>query len=227
MNKTILKTCIISAVLGGVLLTEKNGEVKAEEITPQTNHTGVFKDVPKGHWSYEAIKDLADKKIIFGYGNGKFGFGDNVTREQVAALMYRDFNLTEEKNYKNPYKDISEESTMFPKEILALTEMGIFKGDEKGKFRPKDSLTRAEMAQILTKAFNLKAKSKHTFKDVPKNSWAKNAISAVQSNDITAGTGEGKFAPNMDVTREQYAQFLYNAIAKNRENSRNERPKNS
>ncbi|AIM07422.1 s-layer protein, putative [Bacillus anthracis] len=50
MNKTILKTCIISAVLGGVLLTEKNGEVKAEEITPQTNHTGVFKDVPKGHW---------------------------------------------------------------------------------------------------------------------------------------------------------------------------------
>ncbi len=52
MNKTILKTCIISAVLGGSLLSETTGVVKAEEITPKTNHTGVFKDVPKGHWAY-------------------------------------------------------------------------------------------------------------------------------------------------------------------------------
>ena len=44
---------------------------------------------------------------------------------------------------------------MFKKEILALTEMGIFVGDNTGKFRPKDSLTREEMAQILTRGFQL------------------------------------------------------------------------
>ena len=37
----------------------------------------------------EAINDLTSKGIIAGYDNGKFGFGDVVTREQVAALMYR------------------------------------------------------------------------------------------------------------------------------------------
>lgn len=212
MNKTILKTCIISAVLGGSLLSETTGEVKAEVVTPNTNHTGVFKDVPKGHWAYEAIQQLTDEKIIFGYDDGRFGFGDNVTREQVAALLYRYFNLAEDKNYQNPYGDVSEDSTSYIKEILSLTEMGVFKGDEHGNFRPKASLTRAEMAQVLTNAFHLKAKSDHTFNDVSTNSWASNAISAVQTNNIAKGVGGGNFAPNMDVTREQYAQFLYNAI---------------
>ena len=68
------------------------------------------------------------------------------------------------------------------------------------------------MAQVLTNAFYLKAKSDHTFTDVSTNSWARNAISAVQTNNIAKGVGGGKFAPSMDVTREQYAQFLYNAI---------------
>ena len=126
MNKTILKTCIISAVLGGSLLSEKNGEVKAEEVTPQTNHTGVFKDVPKGHWSYEAIHQLTGEKIIFGYDDGRFGFGDNVTREQVAALMYRYFNMAENKNYQNPYGDVSEDSTSYISENLVFNRNGCF-----------------------------------------------------------------------------------------------------
>ena len=53
-------------------------------------------------------------------------------------------------------------------------------------FRPKATLTRAEMAQVLTNAFDLQAKGSHTFNDVPANSWAKNAISAIQTNGITA-----------------------------------------
>ncbi|KOS28480.1 N-acetylmuramoyl-L-alanine amidase [Bacillus anthracis] len=172
-----------------------------------------FLDVPKNHWAYEAINDLTSKEVIAGYGNGKFGFGDNVTREQVAALIYRALKPEVKGDYKNPYSDISEGSTMFLEEILALTEMGIFEGDEKGKFRPKDSLTRAEMAQVLQNAFNFKVKAQHTFNDVPKGHWAKDAISALQSNGIAAGTGDGKFDPNKVVTREQYAQFLYNAMA--------------
>ncbi len=54
--------------------------------------------------------------------------------------------------------------------------------------------------------------NEHTFNDVPKTSWAKGAISAVQSNGIASGTSDGKFEPNKTVTREQYAQFLYNAL---------------
>jgi len=175
-----------------------------------------FKDVPQGHWAFHAIHDLANKGIIAGYGNGIFGMGDNVTREQVAALIYRTLHIEKQDKYENPYRDIDKNSTMFPEEILALTKIGIFQGDDQGNFRPKAILTRAEMAQVITKAFRLDVKAPHNFNDVPVNSWASAAISAVQSNHIAAGVGEGKFAPDMKVTREQYAQFLYNAIVNER-----------
>ncbi|MBL1704912.1 S-layer homology domain-containing protein, partial [Klebsiella pneumoniae] len=105
---------------------------------------------------------------------------------------------------------ISERATFFLDEILVLTKHGIFEGDEKGNFRPAAPVTRAEMAQILTNAFHLSATQKHTFSDVPNDFWGGNAISAVQSNGIASGTGEGKFEPYGVVKREQYAQFLYN-----------------
>ncbi|MGE7936488.1 M60 family metallopeptidase [Bacillus paramycoides] len=176
----------------------------------------IFKDVPQGHWAFQAIYDLANEGIIAGYGNGMFGMGDDVTREQVAALIYRTLHMEKQDKYENPYGDIDKNSTMFPEEILALTKQGILKGDDQGNFRPKDTITRAEMAQVIMKAFKLDVKAPHNFNDVPTNSWAKDAISAVQSNHIAAGVGEGKFAPDMKVTREQYAQFLYNAILNER-----------
>ncbi|KMN43577.1 S-layer homology domain-containing protein [Bacillus sp. LK2] len=171
-----------------------------------------FPDVPKGHWSYEAITNLTSKDIIAGYDNGKFGFGDVVTREQVAALMYRALKPEAKSEYKNPYSDISAGTTMFQKEILALTDMGIFVGDGKGTFRPKDSLTRAEMAVILQKAFKLEVKAPHTFNDVDTTPWAKDAISALQSNGVAAGNNFGGFDPSGVLTRESYAQLLYKAM---------------
>ncbi|PFU22008.1 M60 family metallopeptidase [Bacillus cereus] len=175
-----------------------------------------FKDVPQGHWAFNAIHDLAIEGIIEGYGNRIFGMGDNVTREQTAALIYRTLHIEKQGKYENPYGDIDNNLTMFPEEILALTKLGIFQGDDQGNFRPKATLTRAEMAQVITKTFKLDVKAPHNFNDVPANSWATDAISAVQSNAIAIGIGEGKFAPDMKVTREQYAQFLYNAISNER-----------
>ncbi|HDR7605199.1 hypothetical protein S3E15_02139 [Bacillus mycoides] len=172
-----------------------------------------FPDVPKDHWSYKAITNLTSKEIIAGYDNGKFGFGDVVNREQVAALIYRALKPEAKSEYKNPYSDISEGTTMFQNEILTLTDMGIFVGDGKGTFRPKESLTRAEMAVILQKAFKLKVKANHTFNDVPKDHWANDAISALESNGVAAGNGAGAFNPTSVLTREEYAQFLFNAMA--------------
>ncbi|EOO16482.1 S-layer homology domain-containing protein [Bacillus cereus] len=175
--------------------------------------TKEFPDVPKNHWSLEAITDLTSKGVIAGYDNGKFGFGDVVTREQVAALMYRALKAEAKSDYKNPYSDISAGTTMFPKEILALTDMGIFIGDGKGTFRPKESLTRAEMSVILQRAFKLEVKAPHTFNDIDATHWwAKDAISALQSNGVSVGNGFGGFDPSGVLTRESYAQLLYKAM---------------
>lgn len=166
-----------------------------------------FDDVTTDYWAYDEITNLVYHRIMYGYGNGKFGTEDHITREQAAAVLYRALHVKRSATIGNPYGDISAKSTMFPYEILRLTQLGIFKGDENGNFRPKDTLTRAELAQILTKAYELKTKSPHTFTDIPENHWARDAISALQSNKVAVGTGDGKFQPEMLVTRGQFAKF--------------------
>ncbi|WP_145930615.1 S-layer homology domain-containing protein, partial [Bacillus thuringiensis] len=77
---------------------------------------------------------------------------------------------------------------------------------------PDDILTREQMAQVLTNAFKFKATKTSKFADVDKNSWSYGAISALEENGVTIGTGGNMYSPKMFVTREAYSQFLYNSI---------------
>lgn len=45
-----------------------------------------------GKWSEEARKWASENGFIAGYGNGDYGWGDHVTREQLAVILYRIFN---------------------------------------------------------------------------------------------------------------------------------------
>ncbi|MEE3950111.1 Putative S-layer protein [Bacillus cereus] len=167
----------------------------------------VFSDVPRGHWAYQQISAMAGNKIMNGYGNGYFGAADNITREQLAAFLYRYLKPVDTND--NPYVDINDNP--FKKEILALTKKGIFSVNSEKKFNPKNTATRAEVAAVLTKVFNLKVKANYEFNDM-KGHWANEYVKAIYSNGIANGTGNKNFNPNANVTREQMSVFLYKAM---------------
>lgn len=173
-----------------------------------------FKDVPKGHWSEEAIHYLAKENIFKGYGNGNFGFGDNITRGQVAALVQRYLKLENKVEQKERFTDTK--GHMFEQDIATVAQAGIMQGDGTGEFRPDGILTRYEMSVVLYKAFQLKedGNNKESFKDVPTGHWAEGYVKALADHNISKGDGNGKFLGDDFVTREQYARFLYNAITK-------------
>ena len=170
-----------------------------------------FDDVTTDHWAYDEITNLVYHRIMYGYGNGKFGTEDNITREQAAAVLYRALGL-KEVHLMRIHMEILVGNQQYSLRNFTLNKDWHFKGDENGNFRPKDTLTRAELAQILTKAYELKTKHPHTFTDIPENHWARDAISALQSNKVAVGTGDGKFQPEMLVTRGQFAKFLQRSI---------------
>ena len=106
---------------------------------------------------------------------------------------------------------------MYEKAIDAVAQAGIMTGDGNGKFRPDGVLTRYEMSVVLQKVFQLKANENNveSFKDVPTGHWAEGYVKALVDNNISKGDGKGNFSGDDFVTREQYAQFLYNAIKLN------------
>ncbi|PEC22374.1 NEAT domain-containing leucine-rich repeat protein [Bacillus cereus] len=191
---------------GSVIQNVVNEKV-AEEVIE-------FKDVPKGHWSEKAINHLAKEKLFVGYGNGQFGFGDNITRGQVAVLIQKYLKLEQNVEQKTKFTDTK--GNMYEGAIEAVTQAGIMTGDGNGTFRPDGVLTRYEMSVVLQKVFQLKENenSVESFKDVPKGHWAEGYVKALADNNISKGDGKGNFLGDDFVTREQYAQFLYNAIMK-------------
>ncbi|HGP0382618.1 S-layer homology domain-containing protein [Bacillus paranthracis] len=207
MANKFLKTATALTIMGTSLLGAGAFTAKAADNTDSLK----FNDVPANHWSTKAIYDLTNRKVVQGYGNNIFGFGDNVTRGQVARMIYMYVKPADaDASFKNPFTDIK--GHLFEKEILALAKAGLVNGFGDGKYGPDDILTREQMAQVLTNAFKFKATKTTKFSDVDKNSWSYGAISALEENGVTIGTGGNMYSPKMFVTREAYSQFLYNSI---------------
>ncbi|KAB2499819.1 cell surface protein [Bacillus cereus] len=207
MANKFLKTATALTIMGTSLLGAGAFTAKAADNTDSLK----FNDVPANHWSTKAIYDLTSRNIVQGYGNNIFGFGDNVTRGQVARMIYMYVKPADaDASFKNPFTDIR--GHMFEKEIRALAKAGLVSGYGEGKFGPDDVLTREQMAQVLTNAFKFKSTKTTSFTDIDKNSWALKAISALEENGVTIGTGGKMYSPYAHVTREQYSQFLYNSI---------------
>ena len=113
------------------------------------------------------------------------------------------------KVYENPFTDVHEED-WFYEDTMFVYEHGLMIGDGDGTFRPDGSLTRAEMVQVL---YNWAGKPEVTgnspFSDVPNDEWYAKAVIWAANGGVVNGIGEGKFAPEDSVTREQLAAMLY------------------
>ena len=59
------------------------------EGRPDVTYSGVFTDVPAGEWYTDGVEWAASNGIVNGYGDGRYGPADEVTREQLAAILYR------------------------------------------------------------------------------------------------------------------------------------------
>ncbi|WP_312504631.1 S-layer homology domain-containing protein, partial [Bacillus luti] len=173
-----------------------------------------FTDVQSGQWYTTAINEMAAKKIISGMGDGTFGLGLDVTRAQVATFMVKAKDI-KTGSTNTPFTDVNEKDWFAPY-VSAAEANKIMAGLGDNKFGPNEKLTRAQMAQILVNAYGFKAdeNNKVTFNDIDNLSWAtaKSSIETLASLGLVKGYGDNTFQPNKVVSREEAAQFIYNAM---------------
>ncbi len=116
--------------------------------------------------------------------------------------------LTEE--MKPAFLDVTgEEETA----VTALAKAGIIGGMEDGLYHPEGTLTRAQMATVLAKAFQWEAKGNAPFTDCQSH-WAASYIAASFEAGVLAGRTETAFDPEGIITREEAAVLLSRAAAK-------------
>ena len=96
-----------------------------------------------------------------------------------------------------------------------VAENGIMSGVSAREFAPNAGFSRAMLAQTLYAMSGKPAvKAESTFADVAANAWYADAVNWAAEKGYVSGVGDGKFAPDASVTREQMALILYRYAGK-------------
>lgn len=124
------------------------------ENQPSTSAAS-FTDVASGAYYANAVAWANANGIVSGYGSGKFGPNDQVTREQLAAILYRyaqykkyDVSVGEDTNILS-YDDAQSISSYAIPAIQWACGAGVVTGKSGSKLDPKGNATRAEVAAML------------------------------------------------------------------------------
>ena len=123
------------------------------EGSPAMSGDSGFSDVRPGHWYAEAVQWAAQQGIVSGYGNGRFGANDPVTREQLAAMLHRYVQfkggLTNGQADLSDYTDQALISAYARLPLAWAVGSGLLQGQGGGGLAPQAPATRAQLAAIL------------------------------------------------------------------------------
>lgn len=112
-----------------------------------------FNDVTEGRYYSDAISWASANGIVNGYGDGKFGPNDPITREQMATILYR---YAQYKGYDvsrsadlSKYTDAGQISNSSKEAMIWANAEGLIIGVTTTALAPQDNATRAQVAMIL------------------------------------------------------------------------------
>ena len=127
------------------------------EGSPETDAVNKFADVKEGSYYETAIAWATENGIVAGYDDATYGPDDPITREQLAAILWRyaqfkehDVSVGEDTNILD-YTDAGDISEYAVPAVQWAVGDSVISGFEDGTMRPKSNANRAQMAVILNK----------------------------------------------------------------------------
>lgn len=125
---------------------------------PVTSATTAFQDVAENAWYSYAVNWAVNSDLIAGYGDGRFGVQDTVTREQLAAILWR-YAGRPTAEQGQTFVDEQQIASYASEAVDWARQNGIMNGKPGNTFDPQDGVTRAELAAVLCNYRNKNAES--------------------------------------------------------------------
>ncbi|MDD3569878.1 MAG: S-layer homology domain-containing protein, partial [Lachnospiraceae bacterium] len=190
---------------------EKGGTISPDgDVSVSKNNDKTFTITPnKG---YE-VKDVLVDGVSVGKVE-KYTFEDVTKAHTVTASFVETTEEVkkekkDENSKKTSFGDVKD-GDWFKKAVDYVTENGLMSGTSEQEFAPNLSTTRGMIVTILWRLEGQpKATTKSSFTDVADGEYYAEAVAWAAENNIVGGYGNGIFAPNDVITREQLASILY------------------
>lgn len=209
------------------IINPKNGEVSVSDDWANEDEKITLTITPDKGYVVDKIEivddegDKIDAKKVEDKDN-KYTFRMANCDVTVTVTFKEEGKTTEDTDKEEDKDDESTETTelnftdvkesdWFFKGVEYVVDKGIMSGVSENEFAPSGKLTRAMLVQML---YNMESRpacdAENAFMDVPVGQWYTDAVIWANDAKIVSGMGEGLFAPNMEITREQMVAMLYN-----------------
>lgn len=194
-----------------------------------------YKSLPGIVWTIGTKLD-ADKIILYpvlniglnytdhfaymvGYPNGTFKPDGNITRAEVATIIYRLMTPESRAKFQTRTSTLSDvQSGMwFNDAVCTLVRAGIVTGYPDGTFKPNANVTRAEFSAMIARMFSVSYVGNDAFADI-NGHWAESYINILAKLGILKGDN-GNANPNDNLTRAQAAAMCNRLVGRNSTNS--------
>ena len=118
-------------------------------VTSSVPAFAFYSDMTSNHWAYKQIKQLSEQSVVIGYPDGTFNPDENVTRAEFASMAIKALGQ-EHATIAQPvkFKDVNKNFWAYNAIQKAIYFDLISDPDKYGKFRPYDSVSRAEALTI-------------------------------------------------------------------------------
>ena len=178
--------------------------------------SGPYTDVAADAYYAMPVNTLAADGVLTGTDCGEDLFcpGKPIERWQAAVWIVRVLDGRDPPSlHESRFWDVDDDAWWMPY-VERMYELGVTYGCGDGRgFCPHASVTRAEMAVFLTRAFDLPAGPAPGFADVPADAWYADQVAALAASGITAGCGDGtRFCPGRNTTKAEMATFLHRGL---------------
>lgn len=184
--------------------TAATATLVASALVP-TASAATFTDVNKNYT--EAVNYLVANKIAQGTSETTFGTDASITRGDAAVMIANALKLDTSKAPASSFTDLN---TRVKDAVNALYAAGIINGKSTTQFAPADKITRAEMAKVIALAYKLdRTGTTNEFTDV--NSTFDQYVDSLVKHEITLGKTPSLFGATQNVTRGEFALFVYRA----------------
>ncbi len=120
----------------------------------KTGKPNTFTDVPSGIWYEKAVNWAAENNIVMGTTETTFSPDVAITREQLAAILYR-YAQSKGQGFKGMwafplnYPDAAEVSEYAYEPLCWMTMNKVIQGMDDGHLEPKENATRAQIATMF------------------------------------------------------------------------------
>lgn len=163
-----------------------------------------FKDVSTANGYYKAIAAMAEKGIIGGYGDGRYGPNDPIKRGQMASILVKAFDLPRDKDVSNPFKDVLGNSS-HANNIMIIYKLGITTGTTPSTFSPNAAITRGQAAKMIKTTEDVKTPNVVTLE--PRDfEW--DLIDKIKADEINSGLFKAVLIPGKEGYTESKVQLI-------------------